>query len=709
MALRAGRTLGIALGLVVIAGCSRDRAPALPYPSSSASAALAPPSASALAEVPLPPPPIRASWKQALREHRWHDARAALQDHPDKTWVHRVALAFACEGLSDWSCTSEQLRVGADAPPEIAPWIARHLREALLRQGDTEAVQKEDKRDSWDAVLAAAKVLASRDETKLAAAAFSRALKLAPSSRKASVLLERGREALRLGKRDAARSDWLKALGDSSNGDIARALISDLRAASLLPPEGARRKLAAGLVDRGLGAAALELGIDEAREVALYGEALYAARRYADAEKALRKAEKDAGKGRGAIRLLIARARARSGDDAGAVSMLEGWAKAGFGDAAGEARALRIKLLMILGRYDEARAVQGAAPASGPEAYKRVALDLLTKHAAEAKRNAAALAKKTKSGDERSQARLFGALASEALGDASGAKALWQAVVKDDPQSIWGTLARIRLEPPGEPSGDSVAQKGEMRSGSSRPAWLLALLSEGLDEVADDVLATTSLAGGQDERCALAEGLESQRKTYRLALGALAPEEQKYWPLHCAYPRPYGDTVEQAEARSNLPVGIIHAVMRQESAFDSAAISSANARGLMQLLETTANRIEPPPENATFDRLLVPATNIDLGARYLRTLLDQSQHLAVAIASYNAGPRAVRSWLPKKAPIALELWLALIPYGETRTYVPRVLSNWVRYRGLYRSQVRREELPLEVPPPAREVDPASLY
>ncbi|MCU0654799.1 MAG: lytic transglycosylase domain-containing protein [Polyangiaceae bacterium] len=121
--------------------------------------------------------------------------------------------------------------------------------------------------------------------------------------------------------------------------------------------------------------------------------------------------------------------------------------------------------------------------------------------------------------------------------------------------------------------------------------------------------------------------------------------------------------------------------MRQESAFDPAARSPALAEGLLQLLPSTAREVarrnQVPYEDGTLQR---PAVNIDLGARYLAMLLRMWKgNLVLSVASYNAGPQAVSRWLAHHENPEADLWVARIPYGETRTYVARVLGNLARY------------------------------
>ncbi|MCA3367590.1 MAG: transglycosylase SLT domain-containing protein [Roseomonas sp.] len=132
----------------------------------------------------------------------------------------------------------------------------------------------------------------------------------------------------------------------------------------------------------------------------------------------------------------------------------------------------------------------------------------------------------------------------------------------------------------------------------------------------------------------------------------------------------------------------IFSVTRQESNFDTEAISSANARGLMQLLPSTAQTVARRlGMNFRLDMLTAdPQANIKLGAAYLDEMLGRFEgSLVMAAAAYNAGPRRVDEWLvtygnPLRGERDLLDWMEMIPFGETRNYVQRVVEGAVIYR-----------------------------
>jgi soluble lytic murein transglycosylase len=156
------------------------------------------------------------------------------------------------------------------------------------------------------------------------------------------------------------------------------------------------------------------------------------------------------------------------------------------------------------------------------------------------------------------------------------------------------------------------------------------------------------------------------------------------------YPRPFPESVSAASKLAHMPQDWILAVMRQESLFRKDAVSHADARGVMQMVPSTASAVArrwhlPAPGR---DGLFDPTIAVPLGAAHLRELLDRyGEQLTLALAAYNAGPAAVAHWLPQK-PMDAQIWIENIPYNETRGYVQHILEHIVAF-----SSVRGVEPP----------------
>lgn len=152
------------------------------------------------------------------------------------------------------------------------------------------------------------------------------------------------------------------------------------------------------------------------------------------------------------------------------------------------------------------------------------------------------------------------------------------------------------------------------------------------------------------------------------------------WSL--AYPRAYWDQVTAVAAKLGVDPYLVLAVMREESRFDSHAISPAGAVGLMQLMPYTARTLAGG-EDVSTQRLMDPTFSIPNGASYLAGMLREfGGNIPLALAAYNAGPGAARRFA-RAARHDPDLFLATIPYAETRWYVRVVLETYGIYRWLY--------------------------
>ncbi len=222
----------------------------------------------------------------------------------------------------------------------------------------------------------------------------------------------------------------------------------------------------------------------------------------------------------------------------------------------------------------------------------------------------------------------------------------------------------------------------------------LRLYDEALAEYWDLVPAHPADRGLLNDACALFLDLRRFEKAVWVARRFLRPLQiqegtaplPRYW--ECLYPRGHWDLIlsQPPVKQATLDPYLVLAVIREESAFAPAALSRAGARGLMQLLPTTAERVsqESPPSRLNGNSLDIPETNIPLGVRYLAQMLTEfSGEWTLALAAYNAGPHQVRRWVNTIGYPSAEEFTEEIPFAETRNYVKRVLGSFYRYRLLY--------------------------
>ena len=151
------------------------------------------------------------------------------------------------------------------------------------------------------------------------------------------------------------------------------------------------------------------------------------------------------------------------------------------------------------------------------------------------------------------------------------------------------------------------------------------------------------------------------------------------------YPAPYRKLVQDYAQQLGLDEAWVYGLVRQESRFVHTARSSAGASGLMQLMPATARwvakRLGISGHHATLTEAV--DTNIGLGTYYLRQVLDSvDNHLVLASAGYNAGPRRARDWAASR-PLEGAIYIETIPFTETREYVKKVMNNTLYYARLF--------------------------
>ena len=128
----------------------------------------------------------------------------------------------------------------------------------------------------------------------------------------------------------------------------------------------------------------------------------------------------------------------------------------------------------------------------------------------------------------------------------------------------------------------------------------------------------------------------------------------------------------------------VAALVAQESTFVPDIQSPARAVGLMQLMAPTARAYARKLGLRYSARLLTnPEANIRMGTAYLADKVREFGDLHLALASYNAGERAVRRWLADRPGLPHDQFIDDIPYPETQNYVKRILGTAEDYRRLY--------------------------
>jgi len=463
------------------------------------------------------------------------------------------------------------------------------------------------------------------------------------------------------------------------------------------------------------------------------GWALYASRTdYEGAAALFQQASLETGSETAKCRYYQAKALARSGQHASAIAIYRQVAKLG-GPYVEPASYEAVRLLHLSGDWTSAisgyerylqRFPKGAHRASvlGDLPVVRLAVG---EHD-QARRELAALVRQTDDARERARLLELEAVAAAGQKDAKTAVALFRQVIEEQPLTLPALLAQKRLRSLGAPTPPLLPPHDAAYDLPPLPRLRLPDLAARLHRVGLDAEAELALKAEEPalkarygERapevlCRLYGQLESATRRYQVAQTATKrvalfqePTGDGAWQWECIYPKPYAEVVGHEAKTHGISESFVYAVMRQESAFRPSVVSSAAAVGLMQIIPPTASQIGRElgvpyqPELMT-----APPVNIQFGTYYLSKLVSMfGGRPELAAAAYNAGPRALSGWLRSLAVLPADLFLASIPYEETRNYVYRVMSNYARYA--YLAGERLPDVALELPQGL--VAPADAY
>jgi soluble lytic murein transglycosylase len=280
--------------------------------------------------------------------------------------------------------------------------------------------------------------------------------------------------------------------------------------------------------------------------------------------------------------------------------------------------------------------------------------------------------------------RYWAARAAEVQGERATAKAQYNALLTDD--NYYAALAAARLETRYTPQQQSL---------SADEPQLLTLAQEPGFIRARELLQTNSNAlrsyAYEEWRAAYTKlSVEARKQAIVLATRwgwydqavTIAAQQGVFNDYALFYPRPFDEAVAAGAQRASVPPSLIYATLRQESLYRTDALSTAGAKGVMQLLPETARGVARRWRLNEKGDLFDPEVNISLGAAKLREMIDRfGGQTALALAAYNAGPNTIPRWSPTET-TELDIWIENIPYNETRTYVQRVywhslVFNWL--------------------------------
>lgn len=163
-----------------------------------------------------------------------------------------------------------------------------------------------------------------------------------------------------------------------------------------------------------------------------------------------------------------------------------------------------------------------------------------------------------------------------------------------------------------------------------------------------------------------------------------------YAYVQVLYPLRYKQEIETASYVNHIEPELLASLINEESSFDNLRESRAGAIGLMQLMPATAQWLASKMQvDFSVAKLYEPQYNINMGAYYLRYLLDRFGDEYTALCAYNAGEGQVKAWLLSKTYSSGDKVLKTTPYKETNAYVEKVLKNKARYSTRFEINFRK--------------------
>jgi peptidoglycan lytic transglycosylase len=548
---------------------------------------------------------------------------------------------------------------------------------------------------------------AQGDLTRLIAAYPS-----APETPAALYLLGQSAEAL--GKSDFAVQTYreLRVLAPASgyaDGASDRLLALQSQGVSVTPltpaqrADRAERLLQGGVPEQALSEA--ERLLDDVKQGPI---ALRALRIMADSQRRLNRfdaaartlgllVDRSPAERRPALRLELARVFIRTGDRPRALTALDAVIAAGSDADKAEALYLKARLLEDQSREAEAIAAYRQVAANYPTREAAAAslwrlgwLGYLKKDAQAAQQSWMRLAELGSAGAYRYPALYWAGRAREQVG--GDASKLYARILAEAPRSYYGLLASARigrtkdggvtssLSLPTEPREAIAADPAFARVEMLRRINLVEEAAQELEYAVQgagaDPVRLYGLAGAYVEVERYHMALRIMRRHFQPAAATGDPAlPRAFWEIY--YPWGWRDDVLAASQGVKLDPYLVAAVVREESSYYPRAVSRAGARGLMQLMPTTARLLAPAGD------LDDPAFNIQLGTRFLAGLLREFNDPRLALAAYNAGPNRVRQWWAARRSDDIEVFVEQIPFDETRLYVKRIVVSWDEYRRIY--------------------------
>lgn len=348
----------------------------------------------------------------------------------------------------------------------------------------------------------------------------------------------------------------------------------------------------------------------------------------------------------------------------------------------------------ILAQYPTGRFAERAAWKAGWTAYRQgrfaEALQFFDKGSAQFPRS-----------DYRPSWLYWAGRAAEQAGQVETGTARLRLAATDYHNSYYGRIALVRLK---GARGGAVAptlQKAPAPATAAIPTAerIATLLAAGLNREAMNELQYAQRVWGDSPRLQATIAVTHQRLgNVRAGINAMKRAYPQYLAaggetlptdiLKVIFPLDYWPLLQKYAKQRNLDPYLVAALVAQESNFDPAVRSHANAYGLMQILPSTGRQYARKIGVRNFGtrRLLEPEVNVMLGTQIFSDAIRRFGGAHYALAAYNAGDSRVVRWKNERPGLPQDEFIDDIPFPETQNYVKRILGTAEDYRYLYSSR-----------------------
>ena len=647
---------------------------------------------------------VRAALERDLDTIAMRHASALVKDAgpPETRAVRTVLFARALERNNFFDGAATAYASAADQLHSVRDWLLLRaagtesdsakrgagyarvtLAPARARVPWTEAQARERFRDALGAAVRFAKLGAAaqsfrlrlsvapdsgtRDSIKAEALAYIRAHPGTAESKSAIEVLDRAFTS------HTPQEQLVMARSASINGPPARAVSGFDRAA----------------------AGGLDLTADDRYR---YGQALARVNRSRDAIKQLALVD-------GALAGQAAYQRARvvlssSGAAAARTALRDIWTRFP-GDTAASSAALSLYADLVTddGNDADARAAYvqlgRAYPTSARAAEARLQAALIAYvggESAQAARELDSIVARYPRSDAAGAARYWSGRAWKSAGDEKLAAERWRAVLAQPAVSYYSVMSAQRLgqKPPSPEQMGTTPRAARVAAVDSAVARIKLLDRMGMDvEGRFEMDALEERANASPDRAfATAQAflaMDQSSRAIRVAQRLAENGQRDEKVMRIIYPAVDRDELIRTAKSQNLEPALVAAIIRQESSFNPRAVSSADARGLMQVLPSVGQDVARSLGFPVwYPALLLDAdANLQLGTAHLATYRKQYGPLPRVLAAYNAGGSRVERWSGRAGADDPEMFTERIPFAETREYVRVVQRNLAVYRVLY--------------------------